>query len=103
MENEIKRAMQSIEGLCLENEILRLLLQENWPVAQKLSPRAVLSHGCREHEEEFRSRNKTSDTRLSPALSVPAPCQQILEALSEWIEQIREKTIDRVEQARETL
>jgi hypothetical protein len=35
--NEFKQLaalMQSIEGLCLENELLRLLLQENWPVAQ---------------------------------------------------------------------
>src|ERR1017187_10477769 len=100
--NQLQIVKQSIEGLCLENEILRLLLQENWPVAQKLSPLAVLNQSCKEHEAEFHSRSKTADTKLSSALYVPAPCEQILADLAEWIRQMREGTFDRIEKARNT-
>ena len=100
--NQLLIVKQSIERLSLENEILRLLLQENWPVAQTLSPQAVLNQGCKEREAEFHSRSKIAGTKLSSVLYVPAPCEQILADLAEWIQQIREGTFDRVEKAKNT-
>ena len=99
----LQKVTQSIERLCLENEVLRLLLQENWPIAQRLSPLAVLNQGCTESAKEFHSRNKTSDTRLADDSDVPAPCEQILESLATWIEQMRNRTSVLVEQSKRAL
>jgi hypothetical protein len=101
--NQLLEVTQSLERLCLENEQLRLLIQETWPVAQKLSPLAALNQACKEHAAEFHSRSNIAATRPSSALSVPAPCEQILEGLETWIQQMRESTFDRVEKARGTL
>lgn len=106
MENELnplQTVRRSIATLCLENEILRLLLQENWATAQTLSPVAVLNQGCKEAEAEFHSRSRSADTKLATVLSVPAPCGQILDHLGEWIQEARQQTFDRVAKARGTL
>jgi hypothetical protein len=94
---------QSIEALCLENEILRLILQENWPTAQRLPPLAVLNQGCKESEAEFHSRSRIADTKLAAIADVPAPCEEILVALAEWIQQTRKQTLARVESAKGTI
>lgn len=91
---------QSIAGLCHENEILRLLLQENWPLSQRLSPQAVLGQACRESEAEFHSRSRTADTKFASIAVAQVPCQEILVALSEWIQETRKQTFDRVEKSR---
>jgi hypothetical protein len=95
--NLLQQLMKSIEGLCHENEILRLLLQENWPQSQRLSPQAILGQACRASEEEFRSRSRNADTKLASVVSVPAPCQEILASLTEWIQEIRTQTFGRIQ------
>ena len=100
MNQALQTLKQSIVGLCFDNEILRLLIQENWPVAQRLSPEAVLSQARTAHEAEFHSRSRNADTKLEAVLSAPSPCEQILSTLTEWIQETRKQTFDRVQKAK---
>jgi hypothetical protein len=98
--NPLETLRQSIAELCHENEILRLLLQENWPPSQRLSPQAILGQARRESEAEFHSRSRTADTKFASIAAVPPPCREILEALSKWIQEARTQTFDRIEKSR---
>ena len=99
---EITQLIQEIEGLCLENEVARLLLQENWPPVQKLSAYATLNQGCKESSAGFRSRAPISDTKL---LSIPDAPEQVPAFLSELIkaiQQTRLMTLDLIESQKKT-
>jgi len=99
---KITELIQEIEGLCHENEVAKLLLQENWPPAQKLSASATLNQGCKESLEQFRSRMPISDPKL---LSTPEALEQFpafLSGLIVAIQQTRLKTFDLVQSQKKT-
>ncbi len=106
MENEIsslEKLRREVEAICLDNMLLRLLLQENWPLAQPLTPQETLSQARKEQRDTFRSHMPISDTTLasgdSDLESVEIALQNVLRALEATQQRIR----DRVERAKETL
>src|SRR6185437_5541106 len=106
MENEVnslERLRRAVEAICLDNMLLRLLLQENWPLAQPLTPQATLSQARTEQRDTFHSRMPISDTTLASVDSDPESVETALQNVLRALEATQQRIDDRVERARQAL
>jgi len=101
--NSLQKLVEEVELLCLENEILRVLLQENWSPAQNIPWQTALSReveSLRAHSPiPALFRNASSQV----AGDVPPSCLAMFGSLSLAIAQAREKSCDAVEKAKKAL
>jgi hypothetical protein len=102
-ENVLGNLVRTIERLCLENEILKIMLQENWATAQKVSWQTALRENCTDKRTQFHSQSPISEILFSLPLDVPAPCVSILQVLTEAIHKTAQESDLRVDESKETL
>lgn len=100
--NALQGLLGAIERLCLENEILRFLLQDNWSPNQRIPWQTALSREMTDPQTQAPVRALFRDVASTSLGDVPPSCLAIFESLTKAIEQTRQQTFDRVEQARRT-
>jgi hypothetical protein len=101
--NPLTALLRTIERLCLENEVARIMLQEYWPPAERISSYAALNQNCSNAELEFRSRAPIAKISLSTIPDAPGQCTEFLQSLTKAIGQTREQTFQQVEKMKGTL
>jgi hypothetical protein len=91
----LSELMTTIENLCLENEVTKIMLQEYWPPTEKLSWRATMNQNCAARKDHFYE--QIAGKLPVPELVAPAQFYAILAALTQAIQETQEASNLRVE------
>ena len=99
--NPLSELLNAIKDLCIENEVLKLMVQENWATIQELSWEDALRKNCNDKEVRLRSQSTKLGILPDQMQDVLVPCGSILREMTEAIEQTRAETDLRIQSAKE--